>query len=67
MDSKTIHKTAASGTGWLYGGQERECQQALPDFCQKKEEMAKSDNHVLITEKQIVRHWSKAEGIMNGR
>lgn len=48
-------------------GRSENAQQTLPDFCQKKEEMAKSDNHVLITEKQIVRHWSKAEGIMNGR
>lgn len=36
MDSKTIHKTAASGTGWLYGGQERECPAGAAGFLPEK-------------------------------
>lgn len=36
MDSKAIHKTAASGTGWLYGGQERECPAGAAGFLPEK-------------------------------
>lgn len=71
MDSKTIQQLIKQYTkpqlqelvGYMADRSEN-AQQALLDFCQKKEEKAKSDNHALIIEKQIAKHWSKARGII---
>lgn len=46
--------------GYMAGRSEN-AQQALLDFCQKKENGTKTDNHALIIEKQIARHWAKAK------
>ncbi|MDE5893828.1 MAG: hypothetical protein K2H45_12985 [Acetatifactor sp.] len=45
-------------------GRSENAQQVLLDFCQKEGESTKPDNHALIIEKQIDRHWSRAKGII---
>lgn len=68
MDSKTIQQLIGQYTkpqlqelvGYMAGRSEN-AQQALLDFCQKMEKGTKTDNHALIIEKQIARHWAKAK------
>lgn len=68
MDSKTIQQLIGQYTkpqlqelvGYMVGRSEN-AQQALLDFCQKMEKGTKTDNHALIIEKQIARHWAKAK------
>lgn len=72
MDSKTMQQLIRNYTkpqlqelvGYIVGRSEG-AGQALLDFCQKKEENAETGNHALIIEKQIVRRWSKAKGIIS--
>lgn len=68
MDSKTIQQLIGQYTkpqlqelvGYM-AGRSGSAQQALLDYCQKEEKGTKSDNHALIIEKQIARHWAKAK------
>lgn len=72
MDSKTVQQLIKNYTkpqlqelvGYMAGKSEG-AQQALLDFCQKKEESADAGNRALIIEKQIDRHWSKAREIID--
>ncbi len=41
-----------------------QAQQALLDYCKEKETDRKSDNHNLIIEKQLQKHWRKASEII---
>lgn len=71
MDCKTVQQLIKNYTkpqlqelvGYMAGRSEG-AQQALLDFCQKKEEGKEAGNHALIIEKQITRHWSKAREII---
>lgn len=71
MDNKTVQQLIRNYTksqlqelvGYMAGRSEG-AQQALLDFCQKKEEGKETGNHALIIEKQIAKHWSKAREII---